>query len=139
MAQYNEIVGTQTGVTSAWIGASEDISTLYNGLTIMYTVPKDCEAGVDVTLNLALGESATSTGATPVYYCLTKRLTSDDVSANTKVMLTYCQTSIDNVQYTGWWLIPTSTASASADLSEYYTKTEIDDLVVDLINDDTEY
>lgn len=108
----NLVTGTQTGSTSNWTGVLNDVSELYDGLTINYWLPW---AGVSsATLNLTL-QGGTTTGAINLYYGGTTRLTTHYGAGNI-IQLTYrVNASISGVLYSGWW------AKANYDSIDNYT------------------
>jgi hypothetical protein len=65
------VIGTQTTDTGTWTGALHGVPALYDGLTIMYYLPR--AGSGNATLNLTL-DDGTTTGAIACYYS-TSRLT----------------------------------------------------------------
>lgn len=78
------VKGTQTSITASWTGVI-DVPSLYDGLTIMYYLPRTSAA--NVTLNLTLSGGST-TGAIPVYYTGDIRMDTQYAAGST-IMLTY--------------------------------------------------
>ena len=78
------VIGTQTTTTASWTG-SIGIPSIYDGLTIEYYLPRTSAS--DVTLNLTLSDN-TTTGAIPVYFNGTERL-STEFPAGSTIPLTY--------------------------------------------------
>ena len=94
------IRGEQSSATSTWIGDTEQ-DKLYDGMTIMYYLPKDSTSS-DVTLNLTLPDGST-TGAKNVYYNGSVRM-ADQYEAYSQILLTYhANYEINGTNYTGWW------------------------------------
>jgi hypothetical protein len=79
------IIGTQTTTTASWTGKAETISVLKDGMSIKYWLPTTSAS--NVTLNLTL-KGGSTTGALPVYYSGTTRLTTH-YAANNIVSLVY--------------------------------------------------
>ena len=92
--------GTSNGVWKGELAAGTGITALYDGFTIDYWINI---AGVSsgTTLNLTLSDGAT-TGALPVYYQGTTRLTTH-YAVNNIVRLTYREVTIGTTNYQGWW------------------------------------
>lgn len=96
------VMGTQSGVTSTWLGTLPEGLEEYNdGLTIDYYIPYRSDGEHEVTLNLS------SQGAKPVYYNNgRKALTplTDQALPNTVIRLSYViNDNINNGQ--GAWLV----------------------------------
>ena len=79
------VIGTQTASTSVWTGKI-DVSSLYDGLTIVYYLPY-ASTSTAVTLNLTLADG-TTTGAINCYYNNNSRLTTQ-YGAGSTIILTY--------------------------------------------------
>ena len=95
------IRGEQTSTTASWIGTTEQ-ERLYDGMTIMYYLPKASASSTNVTLNLTL-PSGSTTGAKNVYYNSTTRMTTH-FGAYSQILLTYHENyNINGTNYTGWW------------------------------------
>lgn len=96
------VKGTQTASTNDFTGVLNEISTLYEGLTINYWLPY---AGTNTaaTLNLTLKDGST-TGKIPIYYSGTTRLTTH-IGVNNIMILTYQTVTISGTSYSGWWLM----------------------------------
>lgn len=84
-SRIHVVIGTQTATTAAWTGEI-DVDELYDGLTILYYLPRT-SANNNVTLNLTLA-NGTTTGAKEVYVTGTSRMTTH-YSAGSTIMLTY--------------------------------------------------
>lgn len=96
------VEGTQTQVTGSWTGTAPDISSLYDGLTILYWLPYNGTG--NATLNLTLKDGST-TGAVNCYTSGSNRLTTHYSSGNV-IMLTYRANASfagGSTKYTGWW------------------------------------
>ena len=94
------VVGTQTVTTASWTGVASTVESLYDGLTIMYWLPRT--SATSVTLNLTLKDGST-TGAIPCYYGGSSRL-STHYSAGNVIVLTYIVDGLVNgVAKTGWY------------------------------------
>lgn len=95
------VEGTQTTTTSSWTGVAPTVESLYDGLTIMYWLPRT-STSTNVTLNLTL-KGGSTTGAIPCYYGGTSRLTTH-YPAGSVIVLTYIADGLVNgVAYTGWY------------------------------------
>ena len=93
-ARIHLVMGTQTATTAAWTGEI-DVDELYDGLTILYYLPRT--SANNVTLNLTLADG-TTTGAKEVYVSGTTRMTTH-YGAGSTIMLTYW--SAGSVSYNG--------------------------------------
>ena len=89
------VKGTQTSTTASWTGAI-DVPSLYDGLTIMYYLPRTSAA--NVTLNLTLSSGST-TGAIPVYYTGDTRMDTQYAAGST-ITLTYWSASSTSINGT---------------------------------------
>jgi len=67
------VIGTQTAATKDWTGTI-NVPALYDGITIAYYLPYASTSSTNVTLNLTLADSTTTTGAIPVYFSGTTRM-----------------------------------------------------------------
>lgn len=93
------VVGTQTAATGSWTGVCNDITALYDGLTIAYWLPY--AGSGNATLNLTINGIAT--GAKNCYYGGTSRLTTHFGAGNI-IYLTYRSAgNINGTNYEGWW------------------------------------
>lgn len=101
------IIGTQTSSTGSWTGITDKITSLYEGLTILYWLPYAGSGAA--TLNLTLKDGST-TGAINCYYTGATRITTH-IPANNVMMLTYQTVTISGNSYTGWWLLKTYDSS----------------------------
>lgn len=79
------VIGTQTTNTAAWTGNLSSLKELYNGLTILYWLPKD-SPNTNVTLQLTLKDGPVS--ASPCYYANDTRIQS--YKGESFILLTYC-------------------------------------------------
>ena len=80
------VIGTQTTATNVWTGALHNVSALYDGLTIMYYLPRNGNTS-NVTLNLTL-DNGTTTGPIACYYGEDTRLT-DQYGKGCNIIMTY--------------------------------------------------
>lgn len=93
------VAGTQTAATGAWTGVCNDITALYDGLTIAYWLPY--AGSGNATLNLTI--NGTATGAKNCYYSGTSRLTTHYGAGNI-IYLTYRSAgNVNGTNYEGWW------------------------------------
>ena len=93
------VAGTQTAATGSWTGVCNDITALYDGLTIAYWLPY--AGSGNATLNLTI--NGTATGAKNCYYGGTSRLTTHYGAGNI-IYLTYqSAANINGTSYEGWW------------------------------------
>ena len=99
-AQTDIIVGTQTATTAAWTGVSA-LTALTDGTQITYWLPQTSASNATLTLTLKDGSS---TGAIPLYYSGTTRLTTH-YSAGNVLHLTYRENvKIGSTTIArGWW------------------------------------
>ena len=95
------VKGTQTGTTGNWTGNLPEVEALYEGLTIDYYLPY--AGSGNATLNLTL-KNGVQTGAVPCYIGSTSRLTTH-IPQYYVCHLTYQTVTINNVEYTGWYLL----------------------------------
>ncbi len=114
------IVGTQTAATAAWTGIAS-FSTLTDGQQIVYWLPY--AGGANVTLELTLSGGGT-TGAIPVYYSGTTRLSTHYPAGNAIRLIYKVNAPIDGSQYTGWW------ADANYDSGNTYDRIKLGNSVV---------
>lgn len=77
--------GTQTGVTSAWLGELSGVVVLTDGLTINYRLPYN---STETNVTLALLTNGQLGTAVPVYYTGNTRMT-DQYSAGSIIPLVY--------------------------------------------------
>lgn len=121
------VEGTQTQITGSWTGTAPDISSLYDGLTILYWLPYSGTG--NATLNLTLKDGST-TGAVNCYYSGNSRITTHYPPGNV-IMLTYRANASfagGSTKYTGWWAnadFSTSTAVSVYFNSPIIIKTDI--------------
>lgn len=94
------VAGTQTATTALWTGVANTVEALYDGLTIMYWLPRTSAS--NVTLNLTLKDGST-TGAINCYYSGKSRLTTHYAAGNIVVLTYIVNQLINGVAYTGWW------------------------------------
>ena len=80
------VIGTQTSVTNIWTGELHGVSALYDGLTIMYYLPRKGNTS-NATLNLTL-DDGTTTGPIACYYGENTRLT-DQYGKGCNIIMTY--------------------------------------------------
>ena len=114
------IVGTQTEATAAWTGVAS-FSTLTDGQQIVYWLPY---AGAsNVTLELTLSGGGT-TGAIPVYYSGTTRLSTHYAAGNAIRLIYKVDAPIGEAYYTGWW------ADANYDSGNTYDRIKLGNSVV---------
>lgn len=93
------VAGTQTAQTGSWTGVCNDITALYDGLTIAYWLPR--AGSGNATLNLTI--NGNDTGAKNCYYSGTTRLTTHFGAGNI-IYLTYQSAAdINGTTYEGWW------------------------------------
>lgn len=93
------VAGTQTSATGSWTGVCNDITALYDGLTIAYWLPY--AGSGNATLNLTI--NGVATGAKNCYYGGTTRLTTHYGAGNI-IYLTYRTSgNISGTNYEGWW------------------------------------
>lgn len=97
------IKGTQTAVTGSWTGATSEITSLYDGLTIRYYLPYNGSG--NATLNLTLADG-TTTGAKNIYKSGTSRVTTHYAAGNVIILTYMANASISGstTKYTGWWV-----------------------------------
>ena len=115
------IVGTQVASTSAWTGVAS-FSQLSDGQQIVYWLPIS-SSSTGVTLELTLSGGGT-TGAVPVYYSGTTRL-STHYPAGNAIRLIYKENApIGGDTYTGWW------ADANYDSGNTYDRIKLGNSVV---------
>ena len=103
------IIGTQTKMTSAWTGNSNNLSSLKTGTKISYMLSKQ-STGSSVTLDLTLKDGVTTTGPIDVYYYSSHKL-SNQYPPNSIIDLIYdgenwrvsnpYTDTYDRVQYSG--------------------------------------
>lgn len=94
------VVGTQTTKTGSWTGEAPTITELKDGQSIRYWLP--AEPTGNATLNLTLADD-TETGALPVYFRGTTRMTTH-LAVNNCAVFTYREdVQIGSSTYTGWW------------------------------------
>ena len=94
------VVGTQTTKTASWTGEAPTITELKDGQSIRYWLP--AEPTGNATLNLTLADD-TETGALPVYFRGTTRMTTH-LAVNNCAVFTYREdVQIGSSTYTGWW------------------------------------
>ena len=115
------IVGTQASSTSAWTGAAS-FSTLTDGQQIVYWLPV-AATSTAVTLELTLSGGGT-TGAVPVYYSGTTRLTTHYGAGNAIRLIYKVDAPIGEAYYTGWW------ADANYDSGNTYDRIKLGNSVV---------
>lgn len=115
------IVGTQTSSTSAWEGDAS-FSTLTDGQQIVYWLPI-AATSTAVTLELTLSGGGT-TGAIPVYYSGTTRLTTHYPAGNAIRLIYKVDAPIGEAYYTGWW------ADANYDSGNTYDRIKLGNSVV---------
>lgn len=95
------VKGTQIASTGSWTGNLPDVDALYEGLSIDYWLPFAGSGNATLELTLADG---TETGAIPVYYVGSTRVTTQH-PVNTVWRYIYQTVTISNVSYTGWWAV----------------------------------
>ena len=115
------IVGTQVSSTSAWTGVAS-FSQLTDGQQIVYWLPV-APTSSNVTLELTLSDNST-TGAIPVYYSGTTRLTNHYAAGNAIRLIYKVNAPIDGSTYTGWW------ADANYDSGNTYDRIKFGNSVV---------
>jgi len=115
------IVGTQASSTSAWTGVAS-FSTLTDGQQIVYWLPI-AATSTAVTLELTLSGGGT-TGAIPVYYSGTTRLTTHYPAGNAIRLIYKVDAPIGEAYYTGWW------ADANYDSGNTYDRIKLGNSVV---------
>lgn len=115
------IVGTQASSTSAWTGVAS-FSTLTDGQQIVYWLPI-AATSTAVTLELTLSGGGT-TGAIPVYYSGTTRLTTHYGAGNAIRLIYKVDAPIGEAYYTGWW------ADANYDSGNTYDRIKLGNSVV---------
>ena len=115
------IVGTQTSSTSAWEGDAS-FSTLTDGQQIVYWLPI-AATSTAVTLELTLSGGGT-TGAIPVYYSGTTRLTTHYPAGNAIRLIYKVDAPIGEAYYTGWW------ADANYDSGNTYDRIKLGNSIV---------
>lgn len=82
------IVGTQTSSTNAWTGITKD-PALYEGKTIVYKLPyAGTSSNATLTLTFTNPTDAANSGAKPVYYTGSTRITTH-YGAGSVILLTY--------------------------------------------------
>ena len=94
------VYGTQTAKTNAFTGDLPEVEALYQGLMIVYHQPFD-GTSTAATLNLTL-KDGTETGAIPMYWHSTTRLTTQS-AAQWMSYFVYRTVTISGTSYTGWW------------------------------------
>ena len=114
------IVGTQTAATAAWTGIAS-FSQLTDGQQIVYWLPY--AGAANVTLELTLSGGGT-TGAIPVYYSGTTRLSTHYAAGNAIRLIYKVNAPIAGSQYTGWW------ADANYDSGNTYDRIKLGNSVV---------
>lgn len=97
------VIGTQTSSTNAFTGnLPKGITQLTDGMVIRYWLPYN---GTTSTATLTLNyDSGGSTGALPVYFRATSRLTSHVPGGNYITLMYRENTQLNGSTYTGWWL-----------------------------------
>ena len=115
------IVGTQVSSTSAWTGVAS-FSQLTDGQQIVYWLPV-APTSSNVTLELTLSDN-TTTGAIPVYYSGTTRLTNHYAAGNAIRLIYKVNAPIDGSTYSGWW------ADANYDSGNTYDRIKFGNSVV---------
>lgn len=113
------VKGTQTATTNAFTGVLNEVSDLYEGLTINYWLPYAGNNSA-ATLNLTLADGST-TGALPVYYSGLNRFTTH-VGVNNVMTLIYQTVTISGKSYPGWWLTKTYDSNTISQLRYDNTK-----------------
>ena len=79
------VIGTQTAKTGSWTGELKTLDALYDGLTIMYWLPR--AGNGNATLNLTLKDDVT-TGPIDCYYKTNTRLTTHYATGDI-ILMTY--------------------------------------------------
>ena len=115
------IVGTQVTSTSEWEGVAS-FSQLSDGQQIVYWLPI-ASTSTSVTLELTLSGGGT-TGAIPVYYSGTTRLTTHYAAGNAIRLIYKVNAPISGSTYTGWW------ADANYDSGNTYDRIRLGNSVV---------
>ena len=115
------IVGTQTESTSAWTG-NASFTQLADGQQIVYWLPT-VPTSASVTLELTLPDD-TTTGAIPVYYSGTTRLTNHYAAGNAIRLIYKVDAPINGSLYTGWW------GDANYDSGNTYDRIKLGNAVV---------
>ena len=115
------IVGTQVASTSAWTGVAS-FSQLSDGQQIVYWLPIS-STSTAVTLELTLSGGGT-TGAVPVYYSGTTRLSTHYPAGNAIRLIYKVDAPISGGTYTGWW------ADANYDSGNTYDRIKLGNSVV---------
>ena len=115
------IVGTQIASTSAWTGVAS-FSQLSDGQQILYWLPIS-STSTAVTLELMLSGGGT-TGAVPVYYSGTTRLSTHYPAGNAIRLIYKVNAPISGDTYTGWW------ADANYDSGHTYDRIKLGNSVV---------
>ena len=115
------IVGTQIASTSAWTGVAS-FSQLSDGQQIVYWLPIS-STSTAVTLELTLSGGGT-TGAVPVYYSGTTRLSTHYPAGNAIRLIYKVNAPISGDTYTGWW------ADANYDSGNTYDRIKLGNSVV---------
>lgn len=115
------IVGTQVTSTSEWEGVAS-FSQLSDGQQIVYWLPI-ASTSTSVTLELTLSGGGT-TGAIPVYYSGTTRLTTHYAAGNAIRLIYKVNAPISGSSYTGWW------ADANYDSGNTYDRIRLGNSVV---------
>ena len=115
------IVGTQVASTSAWTGVAS-FSQLSDGQQIVYWLPIS-STSTAVTLELTLSGGGT-TGAVPVYYSGTTRLSTHYPAGNAIRLIYKVNAPISGDTYTGWW------ADANYDSGNTYDRIKLGNSVV---------
>ena len=115
------IVGTQIASTSAWTGVAS-FSQLSDGQQIVYWLPIS-STSTAVTLELTLSGGGT-TGAVPVYYSGTTRLSTHYPAGNAIRLIYKVDAPISGGTYTGWW------ADANYDSGNTYDRIKLGNSVV---------
>ena len=114
------IVGTQASATASWTGIAS-FSELKDGQQIVYWLPY--AGAANVTLNLTLSDG-TTTGAIPVYYSGTTRLSTHYPAGNAIRLIYKVNAPIGTATYTGWW------ADANYDSGNTYDRIKLGNSIV---------
>ena len=93
------VAGTQTTATGSWTGVCNDITALYDGLTIAYWLPY--AGSGNATLNLTI--NGTETGAKNCYYGGATRLTTHYGAGNIIYLTYHSAANVNGTNYEGWW------------------------------------
>lgn len=111
------IRGTQAASTNKWTGDLPEVEELYEGLTINYWLPYAGTSSA-ATLNLTL-KNGVKTGDVYVYYAGTTRQTTH-LPASAYGQFVYQTVSINNVTYTGWWMLKAYLDGNTTDIVNLY-------------------